>query len=69
MENVNDDILIQIFDQMQDQIHDDRKLAVGLLTRADKLEETIGIFMQSVAVEDIGQDADVIPLRDTDGDQ
>lgn len=69
MENVNDDILIQIFDQMQDQIHDDRKLAVGLLTRADRLEETIGIFMQSVAVEDIGQDADVIPLRDTDGDQ
>ncbi len=69
MENIDEDVLVRMFDQMHDQIHDDRKLAVALLTRADKLEETISTFMQGVTVEDIGQDADVIPLRDTDGDQ
>jgi hypothetical protein len=73
VENINEEILIQLLDQMHDQIHDDRKLAIGLLSRADKLDEDLSNFMQTVNLEDAQRDqrrtaANVIPIRDTDGD-
>jgi len=53
-------------DETHDIIHSDRKLAVLLLERAERLEEKMHHFLSEANNE---EEAEVIPLRDTDGDQ
>tara|TARA_Y100001956_G_scaffold41448_2_gene40622 strand:- start:15084 stop:15248 length:165 start_codon:yes stop_codon:yes gene_type:complete len=53
-------------DETHDVIHSDRKLAVLLLERAERLEAKMHAFLHDANNQ---EDAEVIPLRDTDGDK
>ncbi len=70
MENINPELLLELLDEAHDVIHSDRKLAVLMLERAERLEEKMHIFLRTANEEaEEQQDADVIPLRDTDGNE
>ena len=66
MENIDGDLLLELMDEAHDVIHSDRKLAVLLLERAERLEAKMHAFLHDANIE---EDAEVIPLRDTDGDK
>lgn len=66
MENIDGDLLLELMDETHDVIHSDRKLAVLLLERAERLEAKMHAFLHDANNE---EDAEVIPLRDTDGDK
>lgn len=66
MENIDGDLLLELMDEAHDVIHSDRKLAVLLLERAERLEAKMHAFLHDANNE---EDAEVIPLRDTDGDK
>ena len=66
MENIDGDLLLEVMDEAHDVIHSDRKLAVLLLERAERLEAKMHAFLHDANNE---EDAEVIPLRDTDGDK
>jgi len=66
VENIDGDLLLELMDEAHDVIHSDRKLAVLLLERAERLEAKMHAFLHDANNE---EDAEVIPLRDTDGDK
>ncbi|MAK95776.1 MAG: hypothetical protein CL994_05485 [Euryarchaeota archaeon] len=66
MENIDGDLLLELMDETHDVIHSDRKLAVLLLERAERLEAKMHAFLHDANNQ---EDAEVIPLRDTDGDK
>lgn len=66
MENIDGELLIELMDEAHDVIHSDRKLAILLLERAERLEARMHAFLHNA---DNQEDAEVIPLRDTDGDE
>ena len=66
MENIDGDLLLEVMDEAHDVIHSDRKLAVLLLERAERLEAKMHAFLHDANNQ---EDAEVIPLRDTDGDK
>lgn len=66
MENIDGDLLLELMDETHDVIHSDRKLAVLLLERAERLEAKMHTFLHDANNQ---EDAEVIPLRDTDGDK
>ena len=66
MENIDGELLLELMDEAHDVIHSDRKLAVLLLERAERLEAKMHAFLHDANNE---EDAEVIPLRDTDGDK
>ena len=66
MENIDGELLLELMDEVHDAIHADRKLAVLLLERAERLEEKMHAFLHDANNQ---EDAEVIPLRDTDGDK
>ncbi|MED5229361.1 MAG: hypothetical protein VX754_00515 [Actinomycetota bacterium] len=66
MENIDGELLLELMDEAHDAIHADRKLAVLLLERAERLEEKMHAFLHDANNQ---EDAEVIPLRDTDGDK
>jgi len=66
VENIDGDLLLELMDETHDVIHSDRKLAVLLLERAERLEAKMHAFLHDANNE---EDAEVIPLRDTDGDK
>ena len=66
MENIDGDLLLELMDEAHDVIHSDRKLAVLLLERAERLEAKMHAFLHDANNE---EDAEVIPLRDTAGDK
>ena len=66
MENIDGDLLLELMDEAHDVIHSDRKLAVLLLERAERLEAKMHAFLHDANNQ---EDAEVIPLRDTDGDK
>lgn len=66
MENIDGELLLELMDETHDVIHSDRKLAVLLLERAERLEAKMHAFLHDANNQ---EDAEVIPLRDTDGDK
>jgi|TARA_B100000686_G_scaffold5480_1_gene5509 hypothetical protein len=66
VENIDGDLLLELMDETHDVIHSDRKLAVLLLERAERLEAKMHAFLHDANNQ---EDAEVIPLRDTDGDK
>tara|TARA_B100000073_G_scaffold335083_1_gene328322 strand:+ start:1120 stop:1320 length:201 start_codon:yes stop_codon:yes gene_type:complete len=66
VENIDGELLLELMDEAHDVIHADRKLAVLLLERAERLEEKMHAFLHDANNQ---EDAEVIPLRDTDGDK
>ena len=66
MENIDGELLLELMDETHDAIHADRKLVVLLLERAERLEEKMHAFLHDANNQ---EDAEVIPLRDTDGDK
>ena len=66
VDHINGELLIELMDEAHDIIHSDRKLAVLLLERAERLEEKMHHFLSEANNE---EEAKVIPLRDTDGDE
>jgi hypothetical protein len=66
VENIDGELLIELMDEAHDVIHSDRKLAILLLERAERLEARMHAFLHNA---DNQEDAEVIPLRDTDGDE
>ena len=66
MDHIDGDLLLELMDEAHDVIHSDRKLAVLLLERAERLEAKMHAFLHDANNE---EDAEVIPLRDTDGDK
>tara|TARA_A100001388_G_scaffold277403_1_gene268414 strand:+ start:5801 stop:6001 length:201 start_codon:yes stop_codon:yes gene_type:complete len=66
VENIDGELLLELMDETHDVIHADRKLAVLLLERAERLEEKMHAFLHDANNQ---EDAEVIPLRDTDGDE
>ena len=66
MENIDGELLIELMDEAHDVIHSDRKFAILLLERAERLETRMHAFLHNANNQ---EDAEVIPLRDTDGDE
>jgi hypothetical protein len=61
-----------LFDEIHDELHQDRRLARILLERAERKEDLVHAFLEGIGEEDLSEDnetADVIPIRNTDDDK
>ena len=66
MDHIDGELLLEVMDEAHDLIHSDRKLAVLLLERSERLEEKMHKFLHDANNQ---EDAEVIPLSDTDADE